>query len=53
MNVLTIKTSNLAYHKFAWLDLPSEEGLSQFRKIDAIMAPPGLQDVVYDRSKEI
>ena len=33
------------------LDLPSEEDISQFRKIEVIIAPPGLQDVVYDCNK--
>ena len=30
------------------LDLPSEDQLTQFQKIEILMAPPGLQDVVYD-----
>ena len=33
------------------LDLPSEDQLTQFQKIEILIAPPGLQDVVYDPNK--
>ena len=30
------------------LNLPLEDQLTQFQKIELLMAPPGLQDIVYD-----
>ena len=33
------------------LDLPLEEQLTQSQKIEILMAPPGLQDVIYDPNK--